>query len=97
MSFTPSNLEMINMGSGTMWVAKQNASTASGTDLWTSGIPDIFAVIPVYNSTLATGFPTDTSFGVSWTQSTGTIHLMRNNGTSASAFTLHVFSGFSPI
>ena len=95
MAFTPSNLSIMSIGSGRMIIATSDASTASRTDLWTSGIPDIQAVIPVYTTSLATGFPTDVSFAVSFTQSTGTIHIVRNNGMSASGFNLLVMAGFS--
>ena len=94
MSFTPSNLAITNLGAIKLTVATQNISTASGTDLWTSGIPDIQSIIPIYTSSLSGGFPTDVSFAVSFTQSSGVVHLLRNNGMSASSFVLLVLSGF---
>lgn len=95
MAFTPSNLSVASMGSCKLIIATQDASTASGTDLWTSGIPDIQAITPVYTTSLSTGFPTDVSFAVSFTQSTGTIHIIRNNGMSASGFQLQILAGFA--
>ncbi len=95
MSFTPSNLQTASLGSINLTIATQVASTASGTDIWTSGIPDIQSIIPIYTTSLGTGFPTDVSFAVSFTQSTGTVHLIRNNGMSASSFVLLVLSGFA--
>lgn len=95
MSFTPSNLSVASLGSMKLIIADQSASTASGTDYWTSGIPDIISVTPIYTTSLSTGFPTDVSFAVSFTQSTGTIHIIRNNGMSASSFQLLILAGFA--
>ncbi len=77
-------------------IAQQDISTASGTDLWVSGIHDIQAVIPTYqvHNEVTVG-ASNTAFGVSWTGSTGTIHIIRGLGASETAFTVLVVSGFA--
>lgn len=92
MSFTPSNLAITQLGACKLTIATQNANTASGTDLWTSGIQDIQAVIPIMTSAPTA---TITTFAVSFTGSTGTIHILRDAGQSNTAFTLLVLSGFA--
>lgn len=96
MAFTPSNLAIANMGSMKLTIATCNSGTVSGTDLWASGIPDIQGVIPVYlgsQSTLAVN--TSVPLSISWTQSSGTIHLVRSLPCSSTALMLYVFSGFA--
>jgi len=96
MSFTPSNLALTQLGALTLTIATCNANTVSGTDVWTSGITDIQSVIPIYqvhNET--TVGASNTVFGVSWTGSSGTIHLIRGAGASSTAFQLLVLSGFA--
>lgn len=95
MSFTPSNLAIASFGTMKLTIATQVSNTASGTDLWTSGIPDIQAVIPIYTADVsATGY-SSTPFAVSFTQSSGTVHIIRDASNTGTAFTLLVLSGFA--
>lgn len=95
MAFTPSNLAIANLGSLKLTIATCT-NGVSGTDLWTSGIPDIQGVIPVYSASLPdVAVQTNPGIAISWTQSTGTIHIMRALENSTSSLTLYVFSGFA--
>lgn len=96
MSFTPSNLAIAQLGSLKLTIATCNVDTVSATDYWISGIPDIQSVIPVYNRTATdAAMLTATYLALSWTQSSGTIHIMRPLEVSSSALTLNVLSGFA--
>jgi len=96
MAFTPSNLSIANMGSLKLTIAKCDANTVSGTDLWTSGIPDIQGVVPVYFGSQTTlSLNTSVPLSISWTQSTGTIHIVRALDCSSTALMLYVYSGFA--
>lgn len=96
MAFTPSNLQEANLGSCKLTIATCNANTVSGTDLWTSGIPDIQGVIPVYLGSQPTlALNTTVPLSISWTQSSGTIHIVRALDASSTALMLYVFSGFA--
>jgi hypothetical protein len=96
MAFTPSNLSIANMGSLKLTIAQCNANTVSGTDLWTSGITDIQGVIPVYLGSQPTlAINTSVPLSISWTQSTGTIHIIRALDCSSTGLMLYVFSGFA--
>lgn len=95
MAFTPSNLAISSLGSLKLTIATCS-NGVSATDLWTSGIPDIQGIVPVYLTTLpdaATG--TNTYMAISWTGSTGTIHIMRPLAVSGTALMLYVYSGFA--
>ena len=92
MAFSPTNLSIMSLGSGKLTIATVNDDVATVTsDTWTSGIRDIQSVIP-YCTQASTGTGTPTGIAVSFTQSSGTIHVYRN---STSAFTLLVISGFA--
>src|SRR4030042_296566 len=94
MAFTPSNLAIASLGSTKLTIATCS-NGVSATDLWTSGIPDIQGVIPVYLTTMPdVSVGTNTYMAISWTQSTGTIHIMRPLAVSATAMTWYVRSGF---
>lgn len=96
MAFTPSNLSIASLGSCKLTIATCNADLVSGTDLWVSGIPDIQGVIPVYTGSQSNiSIGTDVAMGISWTQSTGTIHITRSLECSGTAMVLYVFSGFA--
>jgi len=96
MSFTPSNLAIANMGSMKLTIATCNANTVSGTDYWTSGIPDIQGVIPVLlGSQTKVALGTAQPLSISWTQSSGTIHLVSDLENSGTAYMLYVMSGFA--
>ena len=95
MAFTPSNLSIATMGSMKLILATQNASTASGTDLWTSGIPDIQAIIPVYTASVSSTGYSSSPFAVSFTQSSGTVHIIRDASNSGTAFNLLILAGFA--
>lgn len=92
MAFTPSNLSIATLGSLKLTIA-QSDNGASGTDYWTSGITDIQAIVPCY-ITAAPTVTSETSFVVSWTPSSGAIHIIRDAGLSNTAFQLLVLSGF---
>ena len=95
MAFTPSNLAITQLGSCKLTIATIS-NGLSATDYWSSGIPDIQGVIPVYLSTMpdvATG--TNTYLAMSWTQSTGTIHIMRPLAVSGTTMVWYVLSGFA--
>lgn len=100
MAFTPSNLALAQLGSLKLTIATCNSGTVSGTDYWTSGIPDIIGVLPVLGAGSAgsiTDLATQTSstYAITWTGSTGTIHLMSHLSNSGSGLTLFVLSGFA--
>jgi hypothetical protein len=97
MAFTPSNLQIANLGSMKLTIATCNIDTVSGTDIWTSGITDVQGVIPVLSQTLPDiASESGSTIAISWTQSTGTIHIMRSTPVSQSALVLYVLSGFAP-
>jgi len=96
MAFTPSNLSIAQLGTLKLTIANCNVDTVSATDIWTSGIPDIQGVIPVYTrSATDAAMLTATYLAISYTQSSGTIHIMRPLEVSSSALTLYVLSGFA--
>lgn len=95
MAFTPSNLAVTQLGALKLTIATCDVNTTSGTDIWSSGITDIQSIIPVYQvSNHTTVGHSNTIFAVSWTASSGTVHLIRGLGASSTAFQLLVLSGF---
>ena len=91
-SFTPSSLTVQSIGSMNMTVAHVNANVISGTDYWTSGITDIKSI----QSTtwgVPTGTPSNSNCAISWTASTGTIHITKPLISSGTGVILWVVSG----
>jgi len=91
-SFTPSSLSVQSMGSTKLTMATINANILSGTDYWTSGITDIKSIVgSVY------GYVPDLSsgsgFSITWTASTGTIHIIKFLASSGSGLMLWISSG----
>ncbi len=95
MAFTPSNLAIANVGSLKLTIATQVSNTASGTDLWSSGIQDIQAIIPYYTGDISATGETSTVFAVSFTASSGVIHIIRDASNTGTPFTLLVMSGLA--
>lgn len=93
MSFTPSNLSIATLGSLKLTIARVNASITSGTNNWTSGIPDIQTVTGQYRG--ATTDVSATSLAVSFTGSDGTIWTVIPISQSGTSFDLLVLSGFA--
>ena len=91
MAFTPSNLSIAQLGSLKITIADINANVVSASDLWTSGIPDIHAVIPIMTTFSASSSP----LSISYTGTTGTIHIVRILSETTVAIKLLVLSGFA--
>jgi len=90
-SFTPSNLQINSMGSSKLTIATINGNILSGTDFWTSGITDIKSIVgSVYGSSDAMS---NTAFSISWTATTGTIHIIKQVSSSTTGLTLWICSG----
>lgn len=87
MAFTPSNLTVMSLGSGKMTIATIADGGATADDVWSSSITDIQTIIPI--RTMDTLTPSE--LAVSYTQSSGTIHIYRN---STAALSLLVISGY---
>jgi hypothetical protein len=93
MAFTPTNLKLVSMGSVNCTIAVTNADVVSETDLWTSNIPDI---ITVWGQDTSTGnVISSASCSLSWTASSGTIHIRRDVSNTGSALTLFILSGLA--
>lgn len=90
-TFTPSNLYTIGVGSSKLYVAEVNAGKISGTDYWTSYIPDIISVMAVnkQNSAVMSGNGVATSF----TQTNGVIFVQRTAADSGSGLTIWILAG----
>jgi hypothetical protein len=82
-AFTPSNLYVVSLGSAKLSIAEVDEDILSGTNFWTSGIPDIVSVMPASSSALV----------VSWTASSGTIHVVNDASLSNTGYVLWVVSG----
>ena len=96
MAFTPTYIRPVSMGSCLLTIAE--CTTSSGSDLWTSGITDIVSVwhqLGTGPSGSITDLATVTSgnYAISWTGSSGTIHIMSHLSNSRSNLTLFVLSG----
>ena len=88
MAFSATNLSIMNMGSGKLTIADISDGAYSASDSWASGIPDIQAIIPMSRATCLT----PSELNVSFTQSSGTIHIYSNSTT---AISLLIISGFA--
>ena len=64
----------------------------SGTNYWSSAIPDIRSiVVQPWGGVVITS--SSTGFSVVWTASSGTIHLLTDASTSGTGYILWVLSG----
>ena len=75
MAWTPSNLYVASAGSAKLSVAYLTANVHSQTDLWTSYIPDIFAVV---GSNDTGGVQSANGLAVSYTPTNGVIWVQRD-------------------
>ena len=90
MAFSPSNLSLMSIGSGGLMIATVADGAASADDSWTSSMTNIQAVIPIHTQ-VAISSSTTPNFAVTFTASSGTIHIYRD---TTSAFTLLIVTGF---
>ena len=90
--FTPSSLTFQSMGSMNLYMAHVNANVISGTDYWTSGITDIKSIAATTWG-VPTGTPSNSGCAVSWTASTGTIHITKPLISSGTGVMLWVAAG----
>ena len=91
MAFSATNLSVMSIGSGKLLIATVADGASSITDSWASSIPDIQTIIPIITMP-AISNGTAPELAVSFTASSGTIHIYR--GTT-SAFTLLIVTGFA--
>jgi hypothetical protein len=79
------------MGSTKLTIARIDGNVLSGTDYWSSGINDIKSInASVFGYSPC---PTQTSFGLSWTVTDGTIHISKQLAASGTGHTLWICSG----
>ena len=80
-SFTPSALTVQSMGSMNITIAHVNEDILSGTNYWTTGLTDIRSVqAQLWGGTALTA--SSTYLVVSWTQSSGTLHVVTDGSQS---------------
>ena len=91
MAFTPTYVRPTSVGSLKLTIAEVNGATATASDSWASGITDIVAVLPYWNTSAA--LTTPTSITASWTASSGTIWVVKEAINTATGFNILVFSG----
>jgi hypothetical protein len=91
-SFTPSSLQITSMGSTKLSIAHINEDIISGTNYWTTGITDIKSCMAMYKGgTLMVA--SSSNLMVTWTASTGTIHLINDASYTDTGYILWVISG----
>ena len=91
MAWTPSNLYVESMGSTTIYMAHVDGSITSGTDAWTSGIPDIISIMGGYAQ--ASTAATNVSLAISFTATSGTITTTIPLNESGTPFRIWVVAG----
>ena len=91
MAFSATNLSAMSIGSGKLIIATVAEGAASADDSWASSIPDIQVIVPIHTQE-AISSSTTPNFAVSFTASSGTVHIYRD---TTSAFTLLLITGFA--
>jgi hypothetical protein len=90
--FTPSALTVQSIGSMNMTIAHVNANVLSGTDFWSSGLTDIKS-IQISTWGTPTGTPSNSACAVSWTSTSGVIHITKPLISSGTGAMLWIVSG----
>ena len=91
-AFTPSALTVQSVGSMNLTIAHVNEDIISGTNYWTSGITDIRSVMPAMWGGTALD-ASSTFLVVSWTATTGTVHVVTDDSQSNTGYILWILSG----